>query len=968
MRAARPFLIVACLAGALVSTANAADLSVNPCPEATVRCRADDRFLDVTYRLNLHNPTGRRADVRLLSSVDVLESVEGLKGDLVLSKAGSAVRASVPAGWRGLLILRAKQRISRRPAEGTFSARVAIPPALSRIVELDLPGGNVELQVRPRCIVRRTDTDGDRTTFRLLPLQADVLTIEWRQVAPGRRPAYSLHEVHRITERAPGYRDEVTLEFLFPDTAPPMVSARIPAGVSVVAIEASHRAVWTLRQETLEVLVPEGFSSGALSVTCQLEGATSATEDGAAQLLEVPLFASPEAERHTGRVLLTGDLHELNFVALQSATQTAAEDGAWRLACDFRGPGARVLVKIVPIEIPAHASVETFYAVSAFKVDGEHRLSVMRDSAVVPPLEALLPAGHVVRSLSSPVPVNWSQEGWVLHVQTESAIRGPISVEFATEWLIGGKAQVQLGVPVVTTVASSRCAVGIRPAPNIQIKTAGEAETWRVPPGSLPEWMKDRQPSIGYTYTDAPVPVELEILPIEAEIRGQVQEHVTVWEERIQRDSLFLLEISKRPVEELTVLLPAGLNVERVGGPAIEGWELSEDQDELTVRFGGPVQGACHFYLASEQPAAPGRLVLHGIHLEAAPHLKGWLGIGSDVAVAVRPLEDGRLGIGSVRTEQAPAYLKGFDNKLLYEFYDSRWELELATEIVPPVYSAKVLNVFRFRAAQVAVSALFNVTVHEGGVSELDFELPANATGPQFQAPDVVLSQLGPPPPAGEPARGRTLHVRLRGKHTGTFACRLDYGIVSGMGRESIEIAPVRLHGAREQTGLVVLTQARPDAGVKVAPPPRELTPTEAEERYPDWSFTREHPALAAFSYRGDGWKLPVVLTAHPLSEVMLQASIPLAKLDTLVQKGPECINHLRLYVSNTSKQFLTVDLAGAGPEARLIGTYVYGEPVKPFREGKTKLQLPLFTSEKATSTGMAVLDIIYATPHRGLG
>lgn len=962
----RWLLFAACLAVLSLPVSHAADVLVNPCREATVRCRAGDRFLDVTYLLRLHNPTDRSAETQLLRSVDVLEGVEGLRRGLVLSKTRQAIRASVPPGWDGFVTLRTKQRISRRPAEGTFCAVIPVPSALSRTIELDLPGRSVELKVSPECIVRPLESEAERSRFSLLPLEGERFTIEWKELPPARRPTYSLHETHRITERAPGFDDEVTLEFRFPDAAPTTVSATIPAGVSIVSIQASHGAAWSIKKDALELSVPEGFSASRFSVTCQLEGRTSAAEDEGAQLLHVPLFAGPGAERHTGRILIKGGLHELNFVVLDGASQVAVEDEQWRLACDFRGPGPNVVVKIVPIELPAHATVESLYSVSAFKVEGWHRLSVAQHAVAIPPLEVLLPAGHIVRSVAAcvlvggsagSVPVAWSQEGRNLRVALKTPIGDGITVYVTTEWLTGGKPKIHLALPVVQDMSSSEYAVGITPVPDIQIKTGGDAETWRVPPESLPGWMKVKGPSIGYSFRDTPISVELEILPVLAEVRGNIQDHVTVFEERIERASLFLLDIARRAVEELTVVLPAGLTVERVDGPAIEGWEVSEEGSRLTVRFAGPIQGPCHFQLITRRPADAGHLILRGIYLEAAPNLKGWLGIDSEVSVAVRPLEDGRLSIGSVRTDQAPTYLQGFDNKLLYEFYEGRWELELLKETVPAVYSAEVLNVFRFRAAQVDASALFNVEVQEGGVGELDFELPANATSPRLQAPDVVLSQL----------KDRTLHVRLRGKRTGTLTCRIDYSIVSGMGQAPIELAPVRLLVAKEQSGVVLLTQARPDAGVKVGTPSRGLVPTDAEEEYPAWSYRREHPALAAFSYHDADWKLPVVLTPHPLSEVMLRASIPLAKLDTLVQSGSESVNHLRLYVSNTSKQFLTVDLAEAGPDARLIGTYVYGEPVKPFREGKTRLQLPLFTSEKAARAGMSVLDITYATSHGGL-
>jgi tetratricopeptide (TPR) repeat protein len=674
-------------------------------------------------------------------------------------------------------------------------------------------------------------------------------------------------------------------------------------------------------------------------------------------MLTIPLFASPGADRQESLILIAGGPHELSFATLSGASEAATEGDNWRLACESRTDSAKVAVKIVPMAMPAHATVQSHYAVSAFAVEGVHHITVGDRLLSIPSLEIVLPPGHFARAVNGRLPLEWSQRGDRLRVEPKSPPSGSIAVEVTTECLTGDERKLVLRPPAVVGVSSSDYAIGVSAAANVQMKTGGESEAWRVPPETLPEWVKATSPDIGYRYQQAAAPIRLEITPVEAEITGSIQDHVTVLEDRIRRETLFLLEIARRPVDQLVVLLPSGLAAERVDGPGIESWALSADGTELGVRFSGPVQGPCHFQLVSGQPVGEQRLTLHGILLRAAPHLKGWVGIGSDVSVAIRPVEEGRMNLGSVRTDQAPAYLKGFDNKLLYEFYAGGWELDLLTERVAPVYTAEALNVFGFRAGEAEASALFKVSVHQGGINVLDFDLPADAASPRFSGPPAVLSQQ----------EGSVWHVRLQGKRTGTISCRMDYSIGGGPGASEMQLLPVRLRGAKEETGVVVLVQARPDAEAKLGAIPPALTPAEPEPNYPAWAYTRESPALAAFTYRGTDWKLPVGLTTHPLSEMLLNASVPLAKLDTLMEAGGESLNHLRLYVANTSRQFLTVDLADLGPEARLIGTYVYGEPVKPFREGGTKLELPLFTSEKAARIGMSVLDITYSTPQPGL-
>jgi len=929
----------------------------NPCRAAVAECRAGDKFLDVTYRLDLDNPTDATVEAILLTGVDVVEKVEGVKGRLVVDRQDGIVRAGVPPKWRGRVELLAKQRIIRKPGETAVKAEIPMPPALSRKIEADLPGRRIDLKVSPESVVRSLQGEGDRSRFSIIPLQGSVFTISWQQVAPARAPSYGLRQVHRVTEYVTEFSDDVALEFTFADSPPAAVSAGIPRGVAVTGVEASANALWKVAGDSLEVRVPADFTGDRLTVTCRLDGPTSGEGEEGARLLAVPLFTSPGADRHEGRALIAGGAQELSFIALDGASQAAAEGGKWRLACEFRTDAAKVVARIVPMVIPAHATIQSNYLVSAFAVEGVHRITVGDKLLSIPSLDIVLPAGHFVRAATGSVPLEWSQKGVRLRVRPVRPLSGSITVEVTTECLTGDGRKVAFAPPVVAGVPSSDYAVGIRPAANVQLKTAGEAEAWRVPPEALPEWLRARSPSVGYRYQRAAAAMELEVTPVEAEVAGTIQDHVTVLEERIRRETLFLLQVAKRPVEQLALLLPSGLVVERVDGPGIEGWGLSPDGAELTVRFSAPIQGPCHFQLISGQPVGAGRFALHGIPLRAAPNLKGWVGIGSDVSVAIKPVEDGQMNLGSMRTDRAPAYLKAFDNKLLYEFYESAWQLDLVKEGIPPVYAAETLNVFGFRAGETEASALFKINVQKGGLGALDFDLPPGAASPRFSGPPAVLSQQD----------GSVWHVRFQGKRTGVISCRIDYSIVSGSSAAGTQLLPVRLRGAKEETGVVLLTQARADAEAKLGAVPQALVPADAEPNYPAWTYTREQPALAAFTYRGTDWKLPVSLTTHPLSEVLLTASIPLAKLDTLMETGKESVNHLRLYVANTGRQFLTVDMAKLGPQARLIGTYVYGEPVKPFREKGTVLQLPLFTSEKAARLGMSVLDITYSTPQPGL-
>ena len=755
----------------------------------------------------------------------------------------------------------------------------------------------------------------------------------------------------------PAFSDDVELRFTFPGGLPASVSAGVPAGVAVSSVHVSGGASWKIAGDRLEIALSERLAGSTLVVQCHLDGAAQAGASGA-QTIAVPLFGSPQAERRQGEVYVTGGRHELSFSALEGARQTAAS-GDWRLSCEFQGADVHIAVRAVPMPVRRQATVETHYAVSEYRVTGTHRVTLATEGAPAAALTLLLPPGQTARSVTGDVR-DWSQEGGSVRIELAPKADAAPQVVVTTEALTGGRLQLELAPPTVEGATSSEYSMAVTHAPEVLLKTAEAEAPWRVTPQALPAWLAQLAPPIAYRYRDAAPAVALEALPVQAELRGTVQDHVAVGAERIQRDTLFLIDIQKRAVPSVDVLLPAGLTPESVEGPYVEGWDVAPAAGggtRVTVRFPAPLTGGLHFRMLSSRPAATGVLSLSGIGLAGAPALHGWLGIGTDVSVRVLPVEDGHTNLASVRTDQAPAYLKGFSNRLVYEFYSTDWKLDLAAEHVPAVYDAETLNVLSFSASGIEATAFVNVKVAEGGVGELELRVPAGAAAPQVDAPDVVMARWGD---------GAVL-VRFRGPRTGATTLRVDYVLPTGSAAANVSVEPVRVSGARAQSGVLLLVQAGPEVDVRAQQPPRALQPVEAEERYPDWSYRREHPALAAYAYRDADWRLPVSVTTHALSGQMLQAIIPVARVETLVQAGGETLNSLRLFVTNTNRQFLTVDLARIDPKARLIGTYVWGEPVKPFRQGSV-IELPLFASEKAAQVGLSVIDIVYAAPAGGLG
>ncbi len=952
--------------------AEATEEDFNPCLRAEVHGQAGEEYLDLTYRVELRNAAGQTARAVLLRDFGLLQSVTPSDAALLLRRSNGRLLASVPPGWRGEVTVRAKRRIITDEEFGFRRCDVPLPPAVARRLELVLPGEGLHLHAHGAAAVEELEISGCRTRFLVLPGAADTVSLRWQDepFGPSIGP-WTLEEEHHVNLRPPEFMDSVVLRFTPRQGRLGTLSARIPERLLTTIGGPSPHAPWQIRDGTLQIRCPHPYRR--LFVTLQLEGSMEEAEEGG-HVLRVPLLGSEEASRWQGRVRVVGPAGALTFTELTGARQVPTQQGrprgagagargpdarslpgtgrGERLACTFQGAGAKVVVRAVPVEARRHAVVQSRYHLTEWGVEGTHRAFLSEGDRKSAGMRLTLPSGHLVRAVSGPAVSDWSQEGSSLRVEL-SGTPGPESpLTVRTDCLTRGR-RLRLRPPVVSGATSGDYAMSISHEPGLQVSPVETGESRRIEPAELPEWLRSPEPAVAYRYRDTAQPVELEVQPVRAEVRGSIQEHVKVLPEHIRRDALFLLDVRRRAVESFQLELPEGLTLESVEGPAVEGWGIGEDSFRAVVRLVRPVRGNLHFRAVTRRPVGPDHLMLRGIRLAAAPQLQGWLGIGTDLAVRVRPLGDGRMNLASARPDRAPDYLQGFDNRLLYRFYSGDWELELSKQAVPTVYSAQVLNALRFQPTRMEGTAVLKVTIEQGGLGALRLRLPPGASAPRLRVPDALETRW----------RDNVGVVQFSGRKTGEFICRVNYVVPTGLGETSVEARPVEVEGARSQSGVLLLLQGAPEVGVEPSAPPAALSGVEAREKYPEWSWRRAHPAVAAYAYRETGWSQRVTVSAHALSERILRAMVPMAKLDTLLQDNRETLNHLRLFVSNRNRQFLTVDLAEVDPRARLIGTYVYGEPVKPFREGRTKLQIPLLTSEKAARVGMSVLDITYAAP-----
>jgi tetratricopeptide (TPR) repeat protein/type II secretory pathway pseudopilin PulG len=932
--------------------ARAAEDAVEPAGSAELSCRVEGALVAVTWRADLANATSRKSPTVILpAGALALTRIEAHPG-IVFYSHGGAVLADLPPEWEGRVTAAGTLPVARQRGDRA-GAVIPLPPALAVTIALEFVDGPVDLDPPDGAVLLPRAGGQAGHSFRMVARGGRSLALAWNPAAPARPARWEAHERHSVTARSADYVDEVALAFDWEDGAPSEVVLEIPTDASLRRVDAPDAASWQLTGHALTVRLREDFPGGSLGAGLILEGPI-ARQSGGAGTFAVPLLVCPGAARHLGEVRVrAGEADEVSFEEAVQTTGRSADGEGWRLGCTFHSPGARVVLRIAPARRPTRAEVVSAWKVSEFRAEATHRIKVVRTASDTSELLFALPERVLVSDCSADGGVEWSQEGTVLRVRPKAA---SVDLIVRTERLTEDGGRWAVLPPVPQGVESVDYRLALHTVPGLRLTADPAFEAWRVRPETLPAWVEPRQAAACYAFTDRPQAVGVVVSPVQAEIRGRTLDWVAVREDRVHRESFLQLRIDRAALDRLEVVLPAGVIAERVEGPLVAGWEPKADGGGIVLTLRRPTLGELSFIVVSSAPSG-NPLALQGIHPALAPQIGGFLAVGSAPSVEVRPLGGPTARMESRSPEQVPAYLRELGAGLFYEFYDGRWEAELQCRHVEPAFTSRALQAVSVSSAEARGIARFNVDVTQGALSHLEFVLPEAALAATYDGPQAVETRF---------ADGR-LRVRLAEPLTGRFSCAVEYSAVPAPETGALAVAPVALSGSGDAGGTLLVLQARSDTDITAGPPAPGLSPTDARTDYAEWSYAPQQPPVAAFTYRGTDWVLPLRAAAQPPSGEVVDALVPLARLDTLMQEGEESLHHLRLFVSNTSRQFLTVDLAAHGLGGRLIGTFADGEPLKPFTSGLSRLQLPLFTTERSAELGITVLDVLYTAPNKRL-
>jgi hypothetical protein len=286
-----------------------------------------------------------------------------------------------------------------------------------------------------------------------------------------------------------------------------------------------------------------------------------------------------------------------------------------------------------------------------------------------------------------------------------------------------------------------------------------------------------------YRYSETGGSLKLKVSAVEADIRVESQQTVSVGEDRVLLAANLNLAISRAGIFKLSFVMPPGFDVESIGGAAVSHWtELKAGNDRLiTLHLKSRTEGAQAMAVTLTGPGmrATNGWVVPRVALREAGKQRGQLLVASEQGL--RPQVRSREGLTQLDPVQAGVRQKGV---LAFRLLQGDWKLALDIERVDAWTQVTSLQQVTVGEALLRVVANLQYEIENAGLKALKVRLPASADGVQFRGDLVSDFVKGTVLPNGE---GTDWEVRLSRRAAGKVWVQLSY--TQGIAEKATNVA-----------------------------------------------------------------------------------------------------------------------------------------------------------------------------------
>jgi len=514
----------------------------------------------------------------------------------------------------------------------------------------------------------------------------------------------------------------------------------------------------------------------------------------------------------------------------------------------------------------------------------------------------------------------------------------------------------QFDTPLVTVpdAALHTGRLVIRRSPLLDLRTVGKAGVMRTDLSDAPDGGSEPadpaqgsggvgteesplgiRPYEAYRFAATPFSVSLAAAPLAGKTTAEVQTVLKIAEFERSLESQVNLHVEDRPVHQVEMFLPEGLDLEDVSAPGDFHWALTRgDQPStgdrrplLTIYLAAGQQGEVPIRIAGTlaRQGATDPLPVPRLELLGVDRQQGQIAVGVDPAFDVEPADLEHC------EKVLPSELFGWLNPehrevtrlaLAYDRPDYRGTLRFSLR-KPDVTCATITNV-RVTDRAVEETLLLDFTIEEAGIREIEFLLPDWLEQARIQVP--MLRQKTIEPVDGREGAPLRVRLELQDDVMGELRVLVENDRVLTREAHAAPIPTVRTGRTLRQ--VVALQSAGRDEVVIDKGRLVGLEPLRRQQS--EWAELQDvlGGITRAYVVARDAQQPRLVFQAKQRKAVQTAgARIGLAETNLAFDPTGAYRAEQIYRLDNTTEQFLVVELPG---DARLWTVLVAGEPAKP--------------------------------------
>jgi hypothetical protein len=455
-----------------------------------------------------------------------------------------------------------------------------------------------------------------------------------------------------------------------------------------------------------------------------------------------------------------------------------------------------------------------------------------------------------------------------------------------------------------------------------------------------------------FRYSDAGAKLTLKASAVEPDVRVETQQTLSLGEDRTVLALNAVVDITRAGIFRLSFALPAGLDVETIGGPTMSHWtELKTDEGRIiTLHLKGKTEGQQQFNIGLSGPGmkATNGFVAPRVVFREASKQRGQLVIVPEQGMRLQLSQ--RVDATQLDPEKAGIRQKGV---LAFRLLQPAWKLTLDIEQVNAWVQVTSLQHVNVTEAQLKVAANLQYQIENTGLKALRILAPTNAESLRFKG-DQVADFL--PVPNSITNDMQVWEVKLHRRVIGKYLLQATWQTPLATGVTNVVMRGIQALDANLQRGFVTV-QSTGRLQVRADAAPEMLLPTEWQS-IPRALRQDIEASGANYTFRlvEPNYALALNLERHEATK-LLPARVTAVTLTSVISDEGVMLTQVRMDLIPGDKRLLQLTLPRG--ESRFWFAFVNQNGVWPWLE-KDKILIPLEQQSQANKP--TSVEIFYSS------